>query len=180
MSDTGDPPRLERPPADPAAILKLLARHEVRFLVAGGIAVQAHGYVRTTLDVDIIPRPDEQNMGRLAEALVDLEASAIDDRGRLLKLELSHPASLALGNYFLVTRHGALDLFNGPRPDLKRYQRLNDAAIEIDLGGFAVRVVGKDDLIRMKREAGREKDLADIAALTDMERLAQEERERGN
>jgi len=40
-------------------------------------------------------------------------------------------------------------------------------------------VVGKDDLLRMKREAGREQDLADIAALTDLERLAQEERERG-
>lgn len=117
-------------------------------------------------------------MARLAEALRDLGASAIDDRGNLLKLDVSHPASLALGNYFLVTRHGGLDLFNGTRPDLKRYLRLDSAALAVELDEFTIRVVGKDDLIAMKREAGREKDLDDIAALTDLERLTQQERER--
>lgn len=117
-------------------------------------------------------------MARLADALRDLDASAIDDRGNLLELDVTHPASLALGNHFLVTRHGALDLFNGPRPDRKRYLRLDSSAIAVELDEFTIRVVGKDDLIAMKREAGREKDLDDIAALTDIERLAQENRER--
>jgi hypothetical protein len=161
---------LGRAPADPAAIIRCLADHRVVFLLAGGMAVQAHGYVRITLDVDIIPSPDSSNMARLAAALRELGATAIDDRGNRLPLDLSHPESLALGNYFLDTRHGALDLFNGPRPDLKRFRRLQEASIEITFEGMTVEVVGKDDLIAMKREAGREKDLQDIAALTEAER----------
>lgn len=167
MADAGS---LARPPADAEAILLALAEAEVRFLIAGGLAVQAHGYMRTTLDVDIIPRPDTENMARLVLVLKDLDAAAVDDRGNRLPLDYSHPESLALGNYFLTTRFGALDLFNGPRPDLKAWTRLDEAAIEITLTGKAIRVIGKDDLLRMKREAGREKDLADIAALTEIER----------
>ena len=142
----------------------------MRFLLAGGMAVQAHGYVRITLDVDIIPSPDRANMTRLAAALRDMEAAAVDDRGNRLPLDLSHPESLALGNYFLDTRHGALDLFNGSRPDLKRFRQLDERSIEITFEGLRLKVIGKDDLLAMKREAGRPKDLEDIAALTEVER----------
>ena len=164
-----DAESLGRPHADAEAILSALADGSVRFLVAGGLAVQAHGYARVTLDVDIIPRPDTENMARLAAVLRDLDAAAVDDRGNRLPLDTSHPESLALGNYFLTTKFGALDLFNGPRPDLKAWTRLDEAAIDVDLSGRKIRFIGKDDLLRMKREAGREKDLADIAALTELD-----------
>ena len=48
--------------------------------------------------------------------------------------------------------------------------RLDDASLEITFDGLRVRVIGKDDLIAMKREAGRPQDLEDIAALTEAER----------
>lgn len=164
------PPERGAGAARPEAILAALARHEVHFLIVGGVAVQAHGYVRTTVDVDVIPRPDSRNLRRLARALEELEATAIDERGEPLALDLSRSASLALGDYFLSTRAGALDLVNGPHPDLKRYDRLDGNAVEIDLGTATVRVVSKDDLIAIKRASGREQDLADIAALTELER----------
>ena len=155
-------------------ILRALNDAGVQYLVAGGMAVQAHGYLRLTLDVDIIPRPDQVNMARLAEALDAMDAAAVDDRGNRLPLDLSHPEVLSLGTYFLTTRHGALDLFNGPRPDLKRYRRLDEAAIAATIEDVPLRVLGKDDLIAMKREAGRPKDLEDIAALTEAERQRDE------
>jgi hypothetical protein len=166
--------QLGRAPADPAPIIRCLVEHGVEFLLAGGMAVQAHGYVRITVDVDIIPSPAQANMVRLAAALREMEAAAVDDRGNRLPFDLSHPESLALGNYFLDTRHGALDLFNGSRPDLKRYRRLEEGSIEIIFDGLPVRVIGKDDLIAMKREAGRPQDLEDIAALTEAERRRDE------
>lgn len=159
-----------RKPADHEAIIGVLRDAGVEFLIAGGMAVQAHGYLRFTFDLDIIPEPSQGNMARLAHALTELGASMVDDRGTRLPMDLSHPESLALGNYFLDTRHGALDLFNGPRPDLRRYRRLAEVAIEASFGGGQVKVIAKDDLIAMKREAGREKDLRDIAALTEPER----------
>jgi hypothetical protein len=161
---------LGRASADPPTIFGALEAHGVDYLVAGGIAVYVHGYPRATWDVDVIPAPDAANMGRLASALRDLDADAIGARREKLPLDLSHPESLAVGNYFLVTRAGALDLFNGPRPDLHRYRALAANAVEASVGELTIRVIGKDDLIDMKREAGRDKDLRDIAALTEIER----------
>jgi hypothetical protein len=54
--------------------------------------------------------------------------------------------------------------------DLKRYRKLEANAVEAQLDELTIRVLGKDDLIDMKREAGRDKDLRDIAALTEVER----------
>ena len=71
MPDTDE---LGREPAAPEAIFEALARHEVDYLVVGGIAVLVHGYPRLTFDVDIVPSPDAGNLARLAETLVPLLA----------------------------------------------------------------------------------------------------------
>ena len=168
--NSGPTDRLGRSAADFEALLGALAAHDVDFLVAGGVAVSLHGYVRSTQDLDVIPSPDSASMARLADALAEVEAVAVGAKAERLPLDLSHPESLAVGNYFLETKHGALDLFNGPRPDLKRYRRLEAAALEVRYGSVPIKVVSKNDLIAMKREAGRPRDLRDIAALTEVER----------
>ena len=157
---------LGRPFAAIEPLLHLLAERGVEFLVAGGVAVNIHGYVRLTVDLDIIPSPREANLRTLAQVLYDLDVQAVGAQGESLPL----PARLSMGNYFLVTKLGALDLLNGTRPDLKRYLRLESAAVEVPVGDARVKVISKDDLIAMKREAGRPKDLRDIAALTEVER----------
>jgi len=161
---------LGRPPADPDRLLATLAGHGVEFLVVGGVAVVSHGHPRLTFDLDILPNPSADNMRNLAGALRELKAIAFDDRQRELPLDLTHPEGLAIGNYFLSTEAGALDLFNGPRPDLKRYKALESRSVEVIRKGTQFRVIGRADLLAMKQEAGREKDLADIAALTEIER----------
>jgi hypothetical protein len=172
MSPVADRARdqLGRKAADPRPMLAALAEHDVEYLLVGGLAVIARGYGRLTLDLDILPSPASANLKRLAAALAELDAVAIGAKQEQLPLDLSHPESLAVGNYFLETKHGALDLVNGPRPDLKRYRRLESNASTLNVSGDEVMVISKADLIAMKREAGRPKDLADIAALTEAER----------
>jgi predicted nucleotidyltransferase len=168
---------LGRPTAEPRTILTALVDHDVEFLVIGGIAVILHGHTRTTVDVDIVPSPDAANISRLASALKQLDAAAVDDRGNRIPIDFEHPEGLSVGNYFLTTRAGGLDLLNGPRPDLLRFRRLAERAETVRLGGLPLKVIGLDDLIAMKREAGRDKDLRDIAALTELQRLRHAERD---
>jgi predicted nucleotidyltransferase len=159
---------------DHGALLAALHDGGVEFLVAGGVAVWAHGYVRMTIDVDVIPDPTASNLERLARVLRDLNATAVDQEGNSLPLEWGRPEGLAVGDYFLRTDLGRLDLLNGARPDLKRYRRLAEAAIEFEIDGKSFRAISRDDLIAMKRVAGRPKDLEDIAALTEADRLGRE------
>jgi hypothetical protein len=168
--------QLGRNAADPRPMLAALDEHDVDFLLVGGLAVIARGYSRLTLDLDILPSPAVRNMARLADALKELETVAIGAKEERLPLDLSHPESLAVGNYFLETKYGAFDLVNGPRPDIKRYDRLERNASVLTVSGHEIKVISKDDLIAMKREAGRPKDLADIAALTEAERTGPEDR----
>jgi hypothetical protein len=154
------------PVFDPQAILIELLGHGVEFTVVGGIAVQAHGHMRGTRDLDLIPDPGLLNLSRLSEALAALGARlAHADRA----IDVGDPHLLRRAPLVtLVTHHGPLDILNiettagAPRS----YEQLRERAVEAQLDGRTVPIVGLDDLIRMKRIAGREVDLSDIGALT--------------
>jgi predicted nucleotidyltransferase len=160
---------------DPEAILRVLAGHSVEFVVVGGVAVQAYGYIRPTQDLDIIPRPDLLNLSRLGEALAELGA-------RLHKtarpVDITDPHILKRAALVpLITVYGRLDVMNieSTAGTPAGYSELRERAIEVDLGAMEVAVAGLDDLIRMKKTAGREQDRIDIGALTALdEDLARE------
>jgi hypothetical protein len=148
---------------DAQEILRVLVTHQVDFLVVGAVAVQAHGYIRSTLDLDIVVRPTALNLSRLAEALADLEA---EPRNARAPMRLADPHWLKRAPVVpLVTRAGWLDVLNVERTG-RRYDELRTGALIIELRGLKVGVVGLRDLIRMKKAAGRPQDLADIEALT--------------
>ena len=165
-------------PFDPRRILIALAEHGVDYVVVGGVAVQAHGHGRSTRDLDLIPRPDLVNLSRLGEALAFLGARLLrsDQPGDVTDPQLLKRAPLVP----LITEYGRLDLLNltqmqgAPRS----YDELRARAFEARIDGHDVAVAGLDDLIRMKRAAGRDVDLEDIGALTrDDEELEREARE---
>jgi len=148
---------------DAQEILRVLVTHQVDFLVVGAVAVQAHGYIRSTLDLDIVVRPSALNLSRLAEALADLEAEPRNARARM---RLADPNWLKRAPVVpVVTRAGWFDVLNVESTG-RRYDDLRVGALTIELRGLKVDVVGLRDLIRMKKAAGRPQDLADIEALT--------------
>jgi transcriptional regulator with XRE-family HTH domain len=178
---------LEPPPAvpramadilDPRAMFRVLADHDVEYLVVGGFAVQTHGFIRPTVDLDIIARPDLGNLSRLGEALVSMGARVF---GTAEPVNVTDPHLLRRAALVaLMTDHGRLDVLNvaatsGIPAD---YEVLRGRATEVTLDGIELAIVGLDDLIRMKKAAGREQDRADIRALAALdEELAEEARE---
>lgn len=58
-------------------LLERLVAREIRFVIVGGLAVNAWGYVRGTQDVDLVPDPAPDNLDKLA-TLVSTELGAVD------------------------------------------------------------------------------------------------------
>ena len=161
------PSELDRGPSDPTRIFAALERHEVEYLTIGGVAVNAHGHLRNTRDVDILIEWSAENMARLAAVLRDLDARLFGVDAELLDVDPRDPGDLLDGgNFTLRTAAGGLDLFDpGEIPGGRPYEEMRPRAVEATVDGVAVRAVGFDDLIRLKREAGRDRDLGDVATL---------------
>jgi hypothetical protein len=151
-------------PLDAESILRALAEHAVDYVIIGGLAVQTHGHVRTTVDIDVLPRPDPSNLARLADALNALEATILNPGNANVQIEATMLPRATLWQF--ATRHGAIDVVHDA-PGAPPFDELRERALEIRLGDLRLSVAGRDDLISMKRASGRPVDLEDLAALTD-------------
>jgi predicted nucleotidyltransferase len=151
-------------------LLAALADAGVDFVVIGGVAVGFHGYVRATKDLDVIPAPDPANLERLWEALVAIEASptALDlVTADELPVAFSREALVERGgNWLLHTRLGRLDVMQWVA-GVDAYEALAATAVRVTLPqiGAEIAFAGLEQLLAMKTAAGRDQDLADIAAL---------------
>jgi hypothetical protein len=144
--------------------LEILAKHHVRFVVIGGVAANLRGSTTITQDLDVCYARDEQNLGRMAAALKELRARL---RGAPRDVPFIPDArTLKVGDDFtFVTDMGSLDILGHPSGIPGGYDELERAADDFDLGGLTVRVASIDDLIRVKRAAGRPKDLIEVEVL---------------
>ena len=144
-------------------LLRELLDAQVRFVLIGGLAAQVHGSPSLTGDVDICFALDHDNLRRLAGVLTSLTAIR-----RGLPTDVSAPLddrALRAGDVFtLSTRYGDLDLLAHPDPGLD-FETLLGRSILAEILGVPVRVAGLDDLMAMKRAAGRPKDRIELEIL---------------
>jgi hypothetical protein len=153
-------------PLDAAEILRALARHEVDYVLIGGLAVQTHGHVRTTQDVDLFPAPDDVNLARLARALEALGPVPAGMTARPPGWAVG-AKSLAADVLALDTRAGGIDVHRRPS-GAAPYAEVRARALVVTVLGIEVAVAGLDDLIAMKRASGRPIDRGDVSALTEV------------
>lgn len=159
-------------PLDIAALLAALDAGDVEFMVIGGVAVAIHGFERGTKDLDIVPRPERENLERLHRVLVEIEAAALG-AGDLRPEESVpfDPDGLASGgNWCLMTKAGRIDVLQyvaGVLDDEEDLEGLWERSVVFDAFGRSLRVVSYQDLIAFKTEAGRDVDLIDIRALRE-------------
>lgn len=157
-----------------AELLQSLADAQVAYVLIGGLAVQLHGFMRATLDIDLVLAMDDANLDRFIgvarkyglqpnipvplDALRD--ASQIDAWHRekgMLAFSLREPQAGGKVVDILV------------RPSIP-FDLLSQNAVVGDLFGRMVKIAAIDDLLEMKRFANRAKDWLDIEALEMIKR----------
>lgn len=159
-------------------ITDALARHEVEYLLVGGIAARAYGAQRPTFDVDCVPEPSRENLDRLAAAMRGLHArlrveGLTDEEATVLPVQVTGSTLVRMELSTWRTDGGDLDvLADIPDRDGRHlsYRELVGRASELNLDGIVVRVAALDDVIASKEWADRPKDrdaLPELRALID-------------
>jgi hypothetical protein len=158
---------------DPARIMRLLAEHGVAYILIGGLATNLHGYDRVTADMDVCYERSRDNVERLVRVLRELRASP---RGWPQEVPVVlDPQTILNGDSFTFTTDaGNLDILGTPTGS-QGYADLVPGVEVYDLGeGLRIQVAGLEDLIRLKRAAGRRKDVDDADALEQIRELRRE------
>lgn len=144
-------------------LIEALVREAVDVILIGGIAAQIHGSGRSTTDIDFLyARPDE-NIVRLARALHPFNCR-LRGAPEGLPFRFDAPTIKAGLNFTLVSTVGPVD-FLGYVAGLGDYKSVESAAALVTLRGFPLRVANLEQLLAMKRAAGRPKDLEVLAEL---------------
>jgi hypothetical protein len=141
-------------------VLRALAREKVDYVLVGGVALNLHGIVRATEDIDLFIQPDGENVERLKRALASVwndpdiaQIDADDLRGAYPTIRYGAPdGGLVID---LLARLGSAFTFD----DVK--------AQTIQVEGVPVRIATPATLYRMKKDTIRPIDRADAAALRE-------------
>ncbi|MBT3221535.1 MAG: hypothetical protein HN348_20840, partial [Proteobacteria bacterium] len=136
--------------------------HQVRFLVVGGEAVIHHGYTRFTADVDFFYQPQKQNVQRLYAALADFwgePVPVVEGPEDLLVEDSIIQYGCPPNRIDLINTLGTVDFDEAWERRIE--ETLTDAGVTVPYP-----IIGLDDLLKSKRDAGRLKDLLDIQQLT--------------
>jgi len=154
---------------DFARLLAALVGGKVQFVIIGGIAATAHGSAHTTVDLDIVYGRDPENIERLAAALASLNPYL---RGAPPGLPFRFDAeTITRGlNFTLTTSAGDIDAL-GEATGGGTYEALLPRTERRTVFGLECLFVDLETLIRLKRAAGRPKDIERIA---ELEKLAEE------
>jgi hypothetical protein len=152
---------------DARELFRALARHDVAYVTIGGIAIQAHGGQRLTQDLDVAIAASTDNIARLAGALLDLDARILGPNGRRSQSVPAAPLLASSDQWHLITAHGPLDILTLPA-HLGSFEDMRARAHEVPLGDLSVPIAHRDDLLKMKRAAGRPQDLADVQLLESL------------
>ena len=141
-----------------------LVNNKIGYMIVGGYAVNFHGYSRNTVDIDLVIKFNLVNLKKIEKLL--------NDMGMVSRLPIDAVSVYRFREEYIKNRN--LIAWN--------FYKKGDLTEQVDIlithdvgdfkseffrvGDFKFKVISKEDLINMKRESGREKDLIDIRELT--------------
>ena len=145
-----------------ALIAKALEEHGLEGLLIGNMGAALHGAPVSTIDIDFFFRKTPRNLQRLKKVAADLGA---------VIMRPYYPASSL---FRLQREQDGLQIdFMGHIDGITSYESARSRSAVFSIGGHPLRVASLEDIVRSKKAANREKDLAVISIL---ERTLHEEK----
>jgi hypothetical protein len=148
---------------------------DVRYLVVGGIAVNLYGYIRLTMDLDIMIDLSEENLTKVVEIMGTLgysprvpvnPAEFISEKNREEWIKQKGAVVFTFIHQKQPYRH--IDIFlNNPIDFGEAFSRKETMRI----GGIMINVASIDDLIKMKSCTQRPRDIEDKVHLEKIKEM---------
>lgn len=157
------------------SLLKEFTDKKLRYLIVGGVAVNLHGYPRFTNDIDILLALDRENLAKMADIMKEM---GYEQRLPISIQELEDTAKVrtfiqdkGLVAYSFIHANEPqfnIDVLVG---DSIEFEKFTTHTMHAEVWGLDVPVVSIDDLIAMKKNSDREKDVQDVVALLELKGL---------
>ena len=149
-------------------MVRVLARHNVSYILIGALAARLQGFPRLTADADITPATDPENLKRLAAALRELDARVFTDGvPEGLSFDCSAKTLSNANIWNLVTTAGRLNIVFEPA-GTAGYDDFGRSAVRFEAFGTQLDAASLADIIRSKVASDRPQDRQDVAILREM------------
>jgi hypothetical protein len=160
------------------SIIEKMNEENIEYLVAGGIAVNLYGYIRATMDLDILMVLDDINIGKFIKIVKDLGYKprvpvSLDDFSNAAARQkwMREKGMKVFSVYNPVNAMEHVDVLLEESIDIRKAFERREV---VRSGDLAINLVHIDDLIRLKEIAGRERDKIDVKALAKIKELRNE------
>lgn len=155
-------------------IFRELNKEKVKYLIVGGVAVNIHGYLRFTGDIDILLLLEEQNLDKIDRVMKKLgyaerlpvSVKSLNDH-KLVRKWLKEKNMKAFSYFFAKGVGLMIDILV---EESLKFDKVYKHSVKKYFDNVMVPVISIDYLIKMKRKAGRDKDLIDLEALIELKK----------
>ncbi len=155
-------------------ILKAFQEKRVRYVLVGGLAVNLFGWVRTTLDLDILVEMSDENLKKIVTILkkrgygVKQPVDPMGIANRKIRLDWIKNRHMKAFNFYKEDTLKEVDIIiDSPVP----FEKAKRRKVVIKVGNIRIPVISIDDLIEMKKNTGRNIDKLDIEELRKIKKL---------
>ena len=155
-------------------ILQEFQKQKVRYVIVGGIAINLHGFLRSTADMDILVDMTDKNLKKIVGILkkkgyhVKQPVDPMGIANEKIRHDWIHGKNMKAFNFYKENEYKEVDIIiESP----VSYQEAKVNALQLKIGSMKIPVISIDDLIKMKSKTGRDVDQRDIEQLKKIKRL---------
>lgn len=156
-------------------ILRAFQKQKVKYVLVGGIAFNLLGGYRNTLDMDILVKMTDENLLKIVRILKKagyhvkqpVDPTKIADK-KTRKDWIKNKHMKAFNFYKGERSYEEVDIIIDSPVD---FEEANKDVIKVRVGALTLPVISKNNFIKMKKKAGRDKDMMDIKEISLIGRI---------